>query len=252
MRILLRNTADRLLMNKINYKVNKTNLYEQVADTLEQAIVRSDDTVKKLPSEQELSKRFEVSRTVIREALKVLKERGLIRARNGEGSYISKPGTNTVSNVVNRLVQMDNISNEDIHGIRIILETAAVRLATINAVREDIEHLEYTVQEMSAHPLSTEKRIIFDSEFHKTIAHASGNKLLETFVEVMTFLLRDYMIKGFPGPASIKQVINYHKKITEAIKNRNPDDAEKAMCNHLASARENVRVYELKKKKGKK
>jgi len=241
-------------MNKINYKVNKTNLYEQVADTLEQAIVRSDgNTVKKLPSEQELSSRFAVSRTVIREALKVLKERGLIRARNGEGSYISKPDINTVSNAVNRLVQMDNISNEEIHGIRIILETAAVRLATFHATGKDIEALESTVREMSGHhPLSTEERIKFDSEFHKTLAHASGNKLLETFIEVMTFLLRDYMIKGFPGPSHLKNVINYHKKIIEAIKSRNPDDAEEAIRNHLVTARENVKVYELKKKVAKK
>ena len=236
-------------MNNINYKVKKTNLYEQVAETLEHVIVHSNNSIKKLPSEQELSDRFNVSRTVIREALKVLKERGLIQARNGEGSYISKPNTNTVSSAVNRLVQMDNISNEDIRGIRIILETAAVRVATIHATQKDIEHLESTVKEMSVSPLSAEKRIKIDSEFHKTLARASGNKLLETFVEVMTFLLRDYMIKGFPGPASIKHVINYHKKIIEAIKSRNPDDAEEAIRNHLVSARENVRRYELKKRK---
>jgi len=238
-------------MNRICYKVNKTNLYEQVADTLERLIVNSDDTAKKLPSEQELSGQFNVSRTVIREALKVLKERGLVQARNGEGSYISKPDTNTVSNAVNRLVQMDNISNEDIHGIRIILETAAVRLAAIHATQKDFEYLESTVQEMSAHPLSAEKRIKLDSEFHRLLAHSSGNKLLETFVEVMTFLLRDYMIKGFPGLAHIKNVINYHKRIIEAIKSRNPDDAEEAMRSHLVSARDNVRVYELKRRKAK-
>ena len=240
-----------MIMNRINYKVSKTNLYEQVADTLEQAIVRFDGTNKKLPSEQELSVRFGVSRTVIREALKVLKERGLIQARNGEGSYISKPNMRTVSNAINRFVQMDKISNRDIHGIRIILETQAVRLAAIHAVQADMEHLEYTIKKMSIHPLTAEKRIQFDSEFHKTLAHASGNKLLETFVEVMLSLLREYMIKGFPGPASIKTVINYHKKILEAVKRRNPQDAEEAMRNHLATARENVRVYELKKKKTK-
>jgi GntR family transcriptional repressor for pyruvate dehydrogenase complex len=236
-------------MDKINYKVNKANLYEQIADTLEQAIVHSDDSIKKLPSEQELSSRFNVSRTVIREALKVLKERGLIQPRNGDGSYISRPKTDTVSSAVNRLVRMDNISNEDLHGIRIILETAAVRLAAIHAKPEDFEQLEHVLRQMSVHPLTAEKRIQADSEFHITIARASGNKLLELFVEVMTMLLREYMIKGFPGPASIKLVINYHKRIFEAIKNRNPEDAEDAMRSHLTSARENVKVYEKKKRK---
>jgi GntR family transcriptional repressor for pyruvate dehydrogenase complex len=237
-------------MDKINYKVNKANLYEQIADALEQAIVRSDDSMKKLPSEQELCGRFDVSRTVIREALKVLKERGLVQPRNGDGSYISRPKPDTVSSAINRLVQMDNISNDDLHGIRVILETAAVRLAAIHAKDEDLEHLECVLKQMAARPLSAEKRIQADSEFHITIARAGGNKLLELFVEVMTMLLREYMIKGFPGPASIKLVINYHKRILQALRNRNPEDAEEAMRSHLASARENVEIYESKKHKG--
>jgi DNA-binding FadR family transcriptional regulator len=65
----------------------------------------------------------------------------------------------------------------------------------------------------------------------------------------MTMLLREYMIKGFPGPASIKPVINYHKKILQTLKNRNPEDAEEAMRSHLASARENVDIYERKNTK---
>jgi GntR family transcriptional repressor for pyruvate dehydrogenase complex len=157
-----------------------------------------------------------------------------------------------VTRAVNRLVQLDNISNEDLHGIRVILETAAVRLAAIHAQPEDFEHLEYALKQMEVRPLTAEKRIQADSDFHIAVARAGGNKLLELFVEVMTMLLREYMIKGFPGPASIKPVINYHRKILQAIKNRNPEDAEEAMRSHLASARENVEVYEKKKLKGKK
>jgi GntR family transcriptional repressor for pyruvate dehydrogenase complex len=240
----------RIFMDKIDYTVNKTNLYEQIAETLEQAIVGAEIKAEKLPSEQELSKRFKVSRTVIREALKVLKERGLIRSRNGEGSYISKPNTDTISSAINRIVQMDNISDEDIHSIRLLLETAAVRLAAFHAGPEDITRLQYTIDQMSIHPLSTEQRLRIDSEFHITIARASGNKLLEMFVEVMTLLLGDYMVKGFPGPASMRQVISYHKKIFEAIKNRNPEDAEEAIRCHLVTALENVKKYEKKDAKG--
>jgi GntR family transcriptional repressor for pyruvate dehydrogenase complex len=145
---------------------------------------------------------------------------------------------------------MDNISNEELHGIRVILETAAVGLAAVHAKPEDLEHLESVLKQMSNRPLSAERRIQLDSEFHITIGRASGNKLLKLFVEVMTMLLGEYMIKGFPGPASINSVINYHKSILEAIKNRNPEDAEEAMRSHLASARENVKEYEKKKRKG--
>ena len=233
------------MVERIDYTVNKANLYEQIADTLEQAIMRSEKKTEKLPSEQDLSKRFEVSRTVIREALKVLKERGLIQSRNGEGSYISKPKTDTVSSAVNRIIMMDQISNDNLHGMRVILETAGSRLAAIHAKPDDIEHMEFTLKQMETKPLSTENRIKYDSDFHVTIARASDNELLRMFVEVMTMVLKDYMIKGFPGgPMSIKKTLAQHAKILEAIKNRNPDDAEEAIRSHLTAARENVNQYE--------
>ena len=70
-----------------DFVVQRTNLYEQIAEQLERAIVRPGVQVaKKLPSEQELARQFAVSRTVVREALKLLRERGLITQTNGDGS----------------------------------------------------------------------------------------------------------------------------------------------------------------------
>jgi len=235
-------------MNKINYKVNKTNLYEQVADTLEQLIVRSDDTIKKLPSEQELSGRFNVSRTVIREALKVLKERGLIDPRNGGGSYISRPNTDNISSVLNRIITMDNISNDDLHNMRLILETAAGRLAAVHIKNEEMEHLEYILKQMLDTTLPLEQRISYDADFHTTIARASGNMLVGMFVEVMTILLKKYMIKGVSGPSGMKRTSAQHRNVLEALKSRDPLAAETAIEEHLAASRKNVGTYEAKQK----
>jgi GntR family transcriptional repressor for pyruvate dehydrogenase complex len=235
-------------MDKIDYKVIKINLYEQIADTLEQAIMRSEMKVEKLPSEQELSKRFSVSRTVIREALKVLKERGLIQSRNGEGSYISKPNTDTISNAINRIIQLDNISNDNLHGIRLILETAGARLAAQYARPEDIEDMKSILKGMADGSLPPDKRILLDTKFHIVIAQASGNELLRMFVEVMTILLKDYMAKGMFGIAGIKNTLAQHRKIVEALEKGDPDLAEKTIRDHLVAARENVNKYEQTKK----
>jgi GntR family transcriptional repressor for pyruvate dehydrogenase complex len=235
-------------MDKIDYKVTKVNLYEQIADTLEQAIMRSEMKVEKLPSEQELSKRFGVSRTVIREALKVLKERGLIQPRNGEGSYISKPNTDTISSAINRIIRLDNISNDNLHGIRLILETAGGRLAAQYARPGDIGDLERILKDMVDESLPPDKRIRLDAEFHITLARASGNELLRMFVEVMTILLKDYMAKGMSGIRGIKKTLDQHRKILEALRGRNPDEAERAIRDHLIAAKENVNKYEQKKK----
>ena len=71
-------------MNNKKFTVKKTNLYEQIADCLENEIIHSEKEIVKLPSEKDLSIQFNVSKTAIREALKVLKERGLIKSKNGE------------------------------------------------------------------------------------------------------------------------------------------------------------------------
>jgi DNA-binding FadR family transcriptional regulator len=244
-------------MDKIDYSVNKTNLYEQIADTLEQAIIRSGKAVEKLPSEQELSKRFAVSRTVVREALKVLKERGLVQPRNGEGSYVSRPNTDIVSSAINRIVRMDNISNDDLHSMRLILETTGARLAALNCPPEELERLENILAEMADLSLPLDKRIRLDAEFHVTIARASGNNLLGMFVEVMTLLLRDYMSKGFFGVTRINNTLSQHEKVLEAIKKRESDEAGSAIYDHLVAARKDVDKYDhpdgkTKSKAGKK
>jgi GntR family transcriptional repressor for pyruvate dehydrogenase complex len=231
-------------MDKIDYTVNKTNLYEQIAGILEQAIIGSEIKAEKLPSEQELSKRFKVSRTVIREALKVLKERGLIQPKNGEGSYISRPNTDTISSAINRIVQMDNISNDDLHNMRLILETAGAKLAARNAKPEEIEHLENILEQMSDETLKLNKRILLDADFHIGIARASGNELLGMFVDVMTLLLKDYMSQGFFGVTRIRNTLSQHKKTLEAIKAGAGDKAEAAIYDHLVAARNDVSKYE--------
>jgi DNA-binding FadR family transcriptional regulator len=231
-------------MDKIDYAVNKTNLYEQIADTLEQAIIRSDSSVEKLPSEQELAKRFQVSRTVIREALKVLKERGLIQSRNGEGSYISRPNTDTISSAVNRLIKMDNISNDELHSMRMILETQGVRRAAVRIQSDKIAYLESILEKMADIDLPLQERICLEMDFHVTIARSSGNPLLGMFVEIMTILLHDYMVKGISGPPGIAKTIVQHRKILEAIKKRNADGAEAALRAHLTASRKDVYRYE--------
>jgi GntR family transcriptional repressor for pyruvate dehydrogenase complex len=231
-------------MNNIDYTITKTNLYEQIADTLEQAIIRSINDIEKLPSEQELSKRFNVSRTVIREALKVLKERGLIQSRNGEGSYVVVPKTDTISDALGRIIQIKNISNDNLHYTRMVLETAGVRLAALHIKPEELDNLKDILQKMTDLSLPLNERIRLDMEFHLAIVRAGQNELLEIFAEVMILLLKDYMVKGIFGPEGMAKTRSQHQKILDALKAQDPEKAERALHNHLSASRKNVEKYE--------
>jgi DNA-binding FadR family transcriptional regulator len=235
-------------MEDIDFIVEKTNLYEQIVNTLEQVIIQS-SMEEKLPSELELSQRFKVSKAVIREAMKVLKDRGLIQSRNGDGSYISRPNSDSVANAVNRIIKMDNIRNEDLHGMRLILETAAVRLAALYALPEELDHLEYTIEKQSALP-PYEEWLGYDRDFHITMAKASRNDLLAMFVEVIMTLLKEYMMKAIYSDYDRHSTIQQHQEIVQAIRNKDQAFAEKAILSHIFAARQNLIDYEQKIKNG--
>ena len=86
-----------------DFEIKKVNLYEEIADRLEDMIVSNAENVgKKLPAEQSIANRFGVSRNVVREAFKLLKERGLITLRTGDGAYISTPEENIFTDMLSR------------------------------------------------------------------------------------------------------------------------------------------------------
>ena len=163
-----------------DFAVSKVNLYEQIADRLETWILaNSFEGQKKLPSEQALADEFCVSRNVIREALKLLKERGLVDSRNGTGSYITKPEATNLSDVISRMVAMDNINYRAIYDVRIILETAASKRAAKLVTDEQLADMEMLLERLKDRSLSVAERRETDFSFHVAIAHAAGNPLLE-------------------------------------------------------------------------
>ena len=229
-------------MNSRADAVKKTNLYEQIADHLENEIINSEKEIAKLPSEKDLATQFKVSKTAVREALKVLKERGLVYSKNGEGSFVTKPNITSISNSLNRIVQLDKIDDLDLHELRMILESASARKAALHANAGEIDKMEELIEKVTEKAMIPEERIDYDSQFHIMIAKSGQNLLMGLFVEVMTSQLRNFMIKG-AYHLDIKKTYNEHKQITDAIREKNPEKAEQAMRNHLNAAWKNVKKF---------
>jgi DNA-binding FadR family transcriptional regulator len=235
-------------LKRIDFTIAKTSLFQQIVEALEQVIVQSEED-EKLPSEQELSERFNVSKVVIREALKVLQDRGLVRVRNGDGSYISRPQTDTVALAVNRIVKMTNISNDNLHDTRVILETATARLAARHISDGEIAFLDETIERMSDLSMPHDDWLKIDMSFHVAIARASRNDLLVMFVEAMMQLLKEYMLKGLDSRYDQNLTLNEHREILKGIRMRDPDYAEKAMLEHFISGKTHVSQYEEAKRR---
>lgn len=229
-----------------HFTLTRTNLYEQVADYLEQMIL-SDSKYKeedKLPSEVTLAEQFGVSRNVVRESLKILKERGLIDSRNGTGSYITKPEAENISSVINRMALMDeDIDFKCIYDVRIILETAACRMAAEQVTNQQLDKMQKLLDKMKDKTISVEERRETDFAFHISIAEATGNSLLVIFVRAMKNVFISMIEKGIFVTGGIDDASMRHAKILEALKEHDADKSEKMMAEHLEFSKRNVEHF---------
>jgi len=233
-------------MNIAQFALERTNLSQQIADHIEQVILSSPTSRmnEKLPGEMKLAAQYNVSRPVVREALKLLQERGLITLKNGVGAIITRPENSTVRDAVNRIMQVDQISTDELTQMRQILELSSVELAVENLTDEHLKKMEQNVERFSDKTLPLKERVRLDEQFHQLIAQASHNDLLSLFIGVLTSLLRDYMGKGVLIEGGIEDGITRHRQILDALKARDKQGARHAMAEHLRVSRLNVQLFD--------
>lgn len=230
----------------LEFCIPRESLPEIVAKKIEELIIGDTSNLnKKLPSEQSLAVSFGVSRPVIREAMKILKTRGLIEQKNGEGNFICEPDSSFISDTFNRIIHLKKIDAASVFEVRINLEIMAARLASEKASEADFDELQEINNEMRGYKDNIEKRTEFDLKFHKKIAQASGNPLLEVFIESIAMLLFSITKYTLNGQIGNEEGIEYHDKIIAVLRSRNTIDAENIIRLHLLSS---IRNFELANK----
>jgi len=233
-------------MDISHFSLSRVNLSQQIADHLEEVILSSPTSkvAEKLPGELKLAKQYNVSRPVIREALKLLQERGLITLKNGSGAYITRPENDTVMNAINRIMQVDRIKSDDLTQMREILELSSVDQAVKCITDEQLKEMDRILSKFEDKSLPLKERVKLDEQFHIAIAQATGNELLSMFVGVLTSLLRDYMGKGILIEGGIEDAIKRHREIYQALLNRDAKAVHQAMVDHLRVSSLNVQFFD--------
>lgn len=225
-------------------RVSKKNLYETVADRMEDMILNNAlEQGERLPSEQELATRFGISRNVMRESLKLLKERQLIVQRNGDGTYIAKPEGDSVTEVLNRMLRLNDIGYMNIFEMRLLLEPYACKIVAEKEPEVDMGILENYIQKMIETENQWEKRVDYDILFHVQIAEWTENPLLVCFIKSMVDLWKSILVKGIEVQREGHQDgIEFHKRIVASLKSKNPGAAEEVMRAHIVKSSEMCKV----------
>jgi len=198
----------------------------------------------KLPAEREMCTVFSVSRTVIRDALKMLVGLGVVTIRHGMGAYINEVnGDEDVSRLA-ALLQISRGTVEELYQVREIIECQAVIWCTENASEQDIRLLQHIVRKgKELGDESVTKLALLDAEFHMKIVEASGNRVLMRLMINLLDLLGENRARALVVPGRQKLSVLEHEVIFEAIKQRDPELAHQRMLSHLANVRKAIESY---------
>ncbi len=241
------------LMEKDN-GFSRVNLYEQIADYIEKKILLGSDPDfregQKLPPEQDLANYFGVSRNVVRESIKLLKERGLVDPRNGVGAYVTRPDETKISMMLYRYILLRDVDPDSIYDVRALLEPACARMAASRVTDEDLERMAALLAHMEDRTIAIKERRETDFAFHVEIARCSGNAIMEMLVMAMKEIIMAMMEKGIMVFGGIDDASYHHKRILEALTRRDPQLSEEMMRAHIEQSRLQVKKYETNQEPG--
>jgi len=223
------------------YKVVQTSrLYQQIVQQIEESIDKGDlKEGDQLPAERDLAQQFGVSRTAVREAVKTLREKGLVEAYAGRGTFITNGSTNSIRNTLDRMIR-DGPLEGTVHlaEMREILEPEIAFLAAKRADQETISAMQESISVMDAARMDPEAFIEGDLDFHLALAEAAGNPLILSLIDSIVGLLREQRMRTYYTEGGPERGQYHHKRILEAIEHRDPQGARDAMRAHLRQVRE--------------
>ena len=223
------------------YKLVRTSrLYEQIVQQIEESIVRGDlKPGDQLPAERDLAHRFGVSRTAVREAVKALREKGLVEAYSGRGTFITDGTTQAVRQSFDLMVKIGQPEGSThLAQVRAILEPEIAALAATRIQEAELATMREAVSVMDKAGQDPDAYIEADLDFHLALAEGAANPLILSLLDSIVGLLREQRLRIFRVPGGPERGQVHHKRILEAVELHDAEKARQAMRQHLDQVRE--------------
>lgn len=223
------------------------NLHNQVIQQLGQLIVSGALAPGDgLPREELLAAQMHVSRTALREAMKVLSAKGLIESRQKTGTRVrEKIHWNQLDADV-LAWRCASMPTEDfvekLAEMREIIEPAAAAAAARRRTPEQLASIEQAYAAMAAAP-GLDAWAQADLAFHQGVLHATNNELMASLFSVIETALGTYFLLSARTAANFKYSLPHHLQVFDAIRRRQPEVARHAMHKMVADSRSNIRRY---------
>lgn len=218
--------------------IQSARLYEQIVEQIQESITSGDlQPGEKLPPERELAEQFNVSRTAVREAVKALREKGLVEIHRGRGTFVTDISDSTraiVRDSFDLLMRLEaSFALDSLLEVRAMLEPPMAAMAAEKATAANIAALEQAVEAMEDALDDEETFISTDHQFHLTLAEATQNVLIPVLIDAVVELLMEQRGRIFGVEGGPERGQYHHRRILAAVKGKDPAAAREAMAAHL-------------------
>jgi GntR family transcriptional regulator, transcriptional repressor for pyruvate dehydrogenase complex len=223
---------------------------EQVEETIKAAILSGElKSGEMLPPEAELARQFNVSRTTLREALRVLTSQHLITKIPGArgGNFVRSVDYHALGTVmieaVGNLLALGGVRFDEVADVRQHLEVPSVRLAAANRTDEDLKKLSEIVARQKKASVDDPEIPDLDRQFHTLIAQATGNRVLAALVGALHHTTEPVHYLDL-SPEVGRETVRQHAAILRAIQKQDPDAGAKAIVEHLTYLRHHILAHQ--------
>ncbi len=207
-------------------------IVEQIRDDIFQGRRKPGD---RLPPEHILAEQFNMSRTGVREALRVLESQGLVRIRHGYagGVFVDDAGLTPVLGALQTLLRLGQVEVNELYQARVLFEPTLARLAVEHSDEVSMKQMEDNINRAKAALAAGMDAFAINLKFHTILAQASGNKVLGLVMQALLELLHG-PDRSYPTNQSIsRKAVNDHVQLLDAIRSHNVTLAEQLMVKHL-------------------
>lgn len=215
--------------------IKRIKVVEQVFQQLKQLLINGEwNPGDKVPSENELADKFNVSRITIRQALQRLNTLGLIETRRGEGSFVKAVDVGDSMNALIPAMYLGDNSPLEIIEFREIIETECAGLAAKRANTTDVKDLKELWEGMNDCKMNCDPEGFgkADLDFHFKVAEITKNSLIIKTNLILRDIL-EYAMKSTIDKMGYENALFYHKKLIQEIEDHNSAAASKTMREHI-------------------
>lgn len=189
----------------------------------------------KLPNENELSEQLQVSRTTLREAIRILVAHNVLEVKRGRGTFV------TNQKDFNQNFGLEGLSTvklnvKDLYEMRLIFEPQIAYYAAKRATDKELERILYYGKLEEEKILSNEDRTEVERAFHKSIAKATHNEFIDKLMPIIYKAIDKGVILSDENKSIIQDTLNDHRMIMEFLASRDAEGAKTAMKLHILHA----------------